>query len=938
MALTKPFVPFLRPSSELVKQEPNQISMSASLNQLRLYVLISLLVFVQPFAQAQVSGLVKDASSGKLLNGVDIFINNTSLSTKSNSNGEFTLTGIAPGFAELSLYKEGYQIFKNSLRIQLDKAYKLNLTLTPLGEVPKPVKVKQDEEWKKNEQWFERGFFGTTSNATECKIVNVKALTFTRTGDVLTASASEPVVVDNSAIGYRIYYYLQGFEAGVESGNAKGLVRFDTLSPKDDKVRELWDRNRLKSFWGSDRHLFKSLVDHNAAEQGFELSDENGSLINLDSIVVPGKIAGYQRINLKSKTRVKYLFDETSEGARKMDKDGQISWIIPGESIEASVDGILFNPRSVEITGQMSQGKLAELLPLNYVATSSLESEKMDWQNFALLQEKVYLHTDRDYYYPKENVWFKAYMGYSMPALRDTLSKVLYVDLIGADKKIMKTKSYKIGQGVTWGDFKLPDSLVAGQYYLRAYTNWMRNYGENTFFTKAIPVLSFDQNLDPDQQPKVSEAVTSPVRVAIQPSKSSFGKREEVTLTFAVQESTGQPINGNLSVSVTDAFSTLPVAGQRTIVSKDVLATNEIEKTTKYFEKIEHFMERGLSFKGRVKDDKGNPTAANLSVVQGKLENLITMETDEKGEFVLTGLDFIDSTSFSFKPTNKKGKVYPTVEIVPKEIPIVKIDTKPLDLKLRKEDALQRIQNTYTPEDNVVLLDNVEIKASRINDEVKKGPARVYGEPDYSVRGDQMRSTTAGSNLLVGLQGKVPGLQVLETTDANGVRSVSVRVRGGSSSLAGNTEPLILVDGVPFPDPNSLIGISPESIDRIEVVTRAVPQFGSRGSNGLIAIFLKTGNYAGNDAGSQKDVIVHKIIGYNKPRKFFSPDYSGKGGDSNPDFRTTVCWEPNVIVGRDGKASVSFYTADLETRYRIVIEGVSENGIPFRTESFIDVK
>ena len=621
-----------------------------------------------------------------------------------------------------------------------------------------------------------------------------------------------------------------------------------------------------------------------------------------------------------------------------MDKEGQISWLTPGESIEANIDGILFNPRSVEITGRMSLGKLAEMLPVNYVATSSLESEKMDWQNFALLQEKVYLHTDRDYYYPKENIWFKAYLGYSMPVLRDTLSRVLYVDLIGADKKVLKTKSYKIGQGVSWGDFKLPDSLVAGQYYLRAYTNWMRNYGENTFFTKAIPVLSFDQNLDSDQQTKVQEDWVSPVSVAIQPTKTDFGKREEVTLNFAIRESTGQPIDGNFSVSVTDTYSTLPLAGQRNILSKDILATNEVEKTTKYFEKIEHFMERGLSFKGKVKDDKGNPTAASLSIVQGKLENLISMETDEKGEFTLTGLDFMDSTTFSFKPTNKRGKVFPVVEIIQKEIPSVKIDVKPLDLKFRKEDALQRIQNTYTPEDNVVLLDNVEIKGERINDEIKKGPARVYGEPDYSVRADQMRSTTAGSNLLVGLQGKVPGLQVIETTDANGVRSVSVRVRGGSSSLAGNTEPLILVDGVPFPDPNSLIGISPQSIDRIEVVTRAVPQFGSRGSNGVIAIFLKTGNYSGNDSGSDREVVIHKIAGYNRPRKFFSPDYSGKAGDSNPDFRTTVCWEPNVLVGSNGKASVSFYTADIETKYKIIVEGLTSKGVPFRAESFITVK
>lgn len=886
-------------------------------------------------AKAQISGVVKDIQSQEPLKHAVVFINNTSLFTETNDRGEFTLNGIAPGFADLSIYKEGYQLFKNSIRIQVDKIYKLNLPLTRQEEKSKAVKAKIDDEYKKNQQWFERGFFGTTQNAASCKIVNLKSISFSRTGDVLGVSASEPIEVENQALGYRITYFLQGFDAGVESVNVQGLIQFDTLSTKDPLQRETWERNRLKAYWGSERHLFKALVEGKWRDQGFDLFDEQGKPLRLDSLVGPGKIPGYYKIGLTGKTKVRYQIEEGTSGIQATDREGQVSWIVPNGAIEVSIDGILFNTRSVEITGRMSVDKLADMLPLNYVPTGTLDAEKLDWKNFALLQEKVYVHTDRDYYYPNENIWFKAYLGYQMPILRDTLSKTIYAELIGPDKKILRTKVFRIKNGVAWGDFKLPDSIASGNYLLRAYTNWMRNYGEQTIFSKLIPILSLNQNVEPGSEP-VSMPV-SPLSVTIKTGKNMFAKREAVDLDFEVKDGAGRPVKSYLSVSVTDEFSAVPVQGIKCITSKDIFSTGNVAATNKYFDRIEYFMERGLSFKGVVKDEKGNPTPAKLDIVQGKLENLITMETDEQGIFFVTGLNFQDSLSFSFKPTNKKGKFLPSVEILPREIPTIEITDKPLNLKFRADNVSQRIQNTYTPGENVIMLEDVEIKGERINEEYKTGPMKMYGTADYSVSAEQLRGTTAGSNVLVGLQGKVPGLSVIETIEGNGMRRVIVKVRGGSSSLTGNTDPLILVDGVPFPDPNSVIGVSPDQVDHIEVVTHAVTQFGSRGTNGVINIILKRGPVKGG-AASQPQVIVKKIPGYNKPRQFFSPDYSGGGGDQNPDFRTTIFWDPTLATEEDGTTNTSFYTADLETRYRIVVEGVSDKGIPFRAESFIEVR
>lgn len=42
--------------------------------------------------------------------------------------------------------------------------------------------------------------------------------------------------------------------------------------------------------------------------------------------------------------------------------------------------------------------------------------------------------------------------------------------------------------GITWGDFKLPDTLSEGNYRIRAYTQWMRNAGPEYFFDKTIKI------------------------------------------------------------------------------------------------------------------------------------------------------------------------------------------------------------------------------------------------------------------------------------------------------------------------------------------------------------------------------------------------------------------------------------------------------------------
>ena len=92
-------------------------------------------------------------------------------------------------------------------------------------------------------------------------------------------------------------------------------------------------------------------------------------------------------------------------------------------------------------------------------------------------EEKAYLHTDKPYYIAGDKLWFKAYLVEGMTNQPDTVSVPLYVDLIDLSaQKLIDRHIIKLEKGFGYGDFTLPDSLSAGIYRLRAYTNWMLNF------------------------------------------------------------------------------------------------------------------------------------------------------------------------------------------------------------------------------------------------------------------------------------------------------------------------------------------------------------------------------------------------------------------------------------------------------------------------------
>jgi TonB-dependent Receptor Plug Domain len=104
-------------------------------------------------------------------------------------------------------------------------------------------------------------------------------------------------------------------------------------------------------------------------------------------------------------------------------------------------------------------------------------------------QEKVYLHLDKPYYLAGEKMWFKGYLFNAVSHSVDSVSRILYVDLVDpTEGKVLIHNILRCEKGMTDGSFALPDSMSEKTYIVRAYTNYMKNFSDDWFFQKEVKI------------------------------------------------------------------------------------------------------------------------------------------------------------------------------------------------------------------------------------------------------------------------------------------------------------------------------------------------------------------------------------------------------------------------------------------------------------------
>lgn len=185
-----------------------------------------------------------------------------------------------------------------------------------------------------------------------------------------------------------------------------------------------------------------------------------------------------------------------------------------------------------------------------------------------------------------------------------------------------------------------------------------------------------------------------------------------------------------------------------------------------------------------------------------------------------------------------------------------------------------------------LMVDEVVVTALGIATEKK-----ALGYSVQSIGGDDVVGS-GEVNAIQGLAGKVAGVQVINSGGVPGSSSF-LRIRG-SSSLTGNNQPLIIVDGVPIdnsqnstgnPDDgnnallygvansNRGIDINPEDIENVSVLKgpNAAALYGIQAANGAIVITTKKGR---SNTGKAINVSYSGSIAFDKVNKL--PDLQNK--------------------------------------------------------------
>ncbi|ULT38831.1 hypothetical protein KRR40_27610 [Niabella defluvii] len=162
------------------------------------------------------------------------------------------------------------------------------------------------------------------------------------------------------------------------------------------------------------------------------------------------------------------------------------------------------------------------------------------------------------------------------------------------------------------------------------------------------------------------------------------------------------------------------------------------------------------------------------------------------------------------------------------------------------------------------------------------------------------------------LQGKVAGLQI----SGQGA-GATLSWRGGS--------PQLYVDEVP----SDVSMVSSINITDVAFIKAFRPPFmgGFNGGNGAIAIYTRRGDDVKRDPGA--GIPSARVEGYTNIREFYSPKYltTEPAPGADRDVRTTLYWNPNVIIDpRTKQAVISFYNNDVTDAFRVVIEGMTEDG------------
>lgn len=168
------------------------------------------------------------------------------------------------------------------------------------------------------------------------------------------------------------------------------------------------------------------------------------------------------------------------------------------------------------------------------------------------IQEKVYVQTNSNLYSPGDTIWFKSSLVNAITHAPDPLEKLLYIDLISPENKVICHQVFRIFFGFSAGCLPLKVTAKSGTYKLVTYTNYMKNFPNDFLFSKNIEVAGpnnekIDWQFSPELSPQENSDSVQVTVKAISPSGLDLITDVDVRIQLGKGVVLGQtfPLTGN---------------------------------------------------------------------------------------------------------------------------------------------------------------------------------------------------------------------------------------------------------------------------------------------------------------------------------------------------------------------------------------------------------
>ena len=463
------------------------------------------------------------------------------------------------------------------------------------------------------------------------------------------------------------------------------------------------------------------------------------------------------------------------------------------------------------------------------------------------------------------------------------------------------------------------------------------------------------------------------LKLNVQADKAVYKPREKVTLSIEALDAEGKPVQGDFSLSVTDASQVLHEAYSQNLLSYMLLTSDIsplendntaphikgfIEQPSAYFNeadpeanlkldmlmmaqgwrrylwqetntkpKVNFFVEDGLSVSGVAKRPNGK-VSPNTTVTmmfrdsKTKKSSLRFEGADSLGRFAFYNLNIVDTTTLFLQATKEKGGKNLILTLDEDSIPAI-VPSKnimPIDLSdantkefagfLSKSRAALELERKSLFNKSQ-LLQEVVVKAT-----VQRDTRTNYRTPTKRFSVDEEHLCDGATSVMSMLIGRVAG--------------VTIQGSSGEETFYYRGEyitPTFYVDGTAIRQ-DMLETINPCEIEFLDILKDG--EAFMTGSQLGISILTKRGNpnydWSKDTNQNSPNVLMLKKVGYAKAKEFYAPTYLPSSIFEKPDFRSTLFWQPAVKTDANGKASVSFYTSDAINKINVNMQGVAPTG------------